>query len=97
MRRGKGELAIVDTTDGERMQLTVKHHVDDLVAVVVIKRPDGTIERLPLEESDDYHHALLSTVAPAEPHEFDAELVLVAGMRRDVLTFRMEEPEGHHH
>ena len=92
-----GELAIVDTPDGERMRLTVNRHVENLVAVVVIKRPDGTIERLPLEESDDDHHALQSSVAPTEPHSFDADLVLLAGEQRETLPFRMEEPEDHHH
>ena len=57
----------------------------------------AAIEKLPLLAFADDHHALQSTVAPAEPHEFDAELVLTAGERREVLPFRMEEPEGHHH
>jgi hypothetical protein len=42
-------------------------------------------------------HALISTVAPAEPHEFGAMLKLMAGIEVDDLPFRMEEPEGHHH
>jgi cation diffusion facilitator family transporter len=92
-----GLLRIVDTPDGERMCLTVAEHAESLEAVVNIRRPGGMIERLPLQASADDHHALQSTAAPAEPHEFDAELVLTAGERRDVLTFRLEEPEGHHH
>jgi len=91
-----GDLAIVDTPEGERMRLMLKHHMDGLVAVVSINRPDG-IERLPLEAMDSDHHALQSLMAPAEPHEFDAELMLMAGEQRDVLAFSMKEPEGHHH
>ncbi|WP_246805756.1 hypothetical protein [Rhizobium leguminosarum] len=43
------------------------------------------------------HHALISNVAPAEPHAFDAVLKLMAGVDVDDLPFQMEEPEGHHH
>ncbi len=92
-----GLLQIVNTLEGERMRLTLTEPTEGLAAVVHIKRPDGSIERLPLEASDDDHLALQSAVAPAEPHEFDADLVLLAGERREVLPFRMEEAEGHPH
>jgi hypothetical protein len=64
--------------------------------VVEIGR-EGSVERLPLLPSPTDHHALVSTNAPAEPHEFDATLKLMAGVEIDDLPFRMEEPEGHHH
>lgn len=92
-----GLLEIIDTPDGERMRLTLQTHVDGLEATVEIDRgPDG-VERLPLTASKEDHHAIMSSVAPAEPHEFDAVLLLTAGVRFDQLPFRMVEPEGHHH
>ncbi|WP_037152782.1 cation diffusion facilitator family transporter [Rhizobium freirei] len=92
-----GLLEIVDTPDGERMRLSIRSHAHGLQAVVNIKRPGGVIEALPLLPSATDHHAMQSAEAPAEPHEFDAELVLTAGDKVEVLPFRMEEPEGHHH
>jgi cation diffusion facilitator family transporter len=92
-----GLLAIVDTPEGERMRLTVSRHVEDIGAVVKIRRPRGMIETLPLLPSATDHHSFQSSVAPAEPHEFDAELQLSSQGQRDVLSFRMTEPEGHHH
>ncbi len=92
-----GVLAIVDTANGERMRLTISRHAHGLEAVVNIKRPGNVIEMLPLLPVPTEHHTMQSVEAPAEPHEFDAELSLTAGDKRDVLAFRMEEPEGHHH
>lgn len=92
-----GLLEIVDTADGERMRLTISSHAHDLQAVVSIKRPGNVIETLRLLPSATDHHAMQSAEVPAEPHEFDAELRLTAGDKQDVLPFRMEEPEGHHH
>ncbi|MBB4331637.1 cation diffusion facilitator family transporter [Rhizobium leguminosarum] len=91
-----GLLEIVDTPEGERMRLSISKHARGLEAVVEIAR-DGVVERLPLLPSPADHHALISNVAPAEPHEFDAVLKLMAGVDVDDLPFRMEEPEGHHH
>lgn len=95
-RLATGLLEIIDTLEGERMRLSISKHAKGLEAVVEIAR-DGGIERLPLLPSPADHHALMSTVAPAEPHEFDATLKLMAGVQIDDLPFRMEEPEGHHH
>lgn len=92
-----GLLAIVDTPEGERIRLTVSRHVEGVGAVVKIRRPRGMIETLPLLPSATDHHSFQSSVAPAEPHEFDAELQLTSQGQRDVLSFRMTEPEGHHH
>ncbi|MFS8055072.1 cation diffusion facilitator family transporter [Rhizobium sp. BR 317] len=93
----RGLLEIIDTPDGERMRLSVASHAHGLQAVVNIKRAGGIIEILTLSASPSDHHAMLSARAPAEPHEFDAELVLTAGDKVEALPFRMEEPEGHHH
>ncbi|MGO6725065.1 cation diffusion facilitator family transporter [Rhizobium ruizarguesonis] len=95
-RLATGFLEIVDTPEGERMRLSISKHARGLEAVVEIAR-DGVVERLPLLPSPADHHALISNVAPAEPHEFDAVLKLMAGVEVDDLPFRMEEPEGHHH
>ena len=90
----QGFLAIVDTPDGERMRLTASTHAKTLTAVVCIRR-GGAVELLPLLPSDD-HRVFQSADAPAEPHEFDAELQLSDGVRQESLSFRMEEPDGHH-
>ncbi|MER9266983.1 cation diffusion facilitator family transporter [Mesorhizobium sp. M0119] len=92
----EGTLEIVDTAAGERMRLTIERHADDLTATVIIDRPEGP-ETLRLEPAADNHHRLESTVAPAEPHEFQARLILAAKGREQVLPFKMVEPEGHHH
>lgn len=92
-----GLLEIVDTREGERMRLTVSRHAEDLRAVVNIHRPGGIAETLPLLPSAADHHSFQSAAAPAEPHEFEAELQLTSQGRQEALPFRMEEPEGHHH
>ncbi|MGO6700693.1 cation diffusion facilitator family transporter [Rhizobium ruizarguesonis] len=92
-----GLLEIVDTPDGERFRLSVGKHAHRLQAVVEIDRGNGAVERLPLLPSPTDHHAMLSAVAPAEPHEFDAVLKLMAGLEVDDLPFHMEEPNGHQH
>jgi cation diffusion facilitator family transporter len=93
-----GLLEIIDTPDGERMRFSAAQLNADLVAEVLIHRPvtpDG-IERLPLTRLPDSSE-YLSQTAPAEPHEFSAELRLNSGGRSEVLPFAMQEPEGHHH
>ncbi|WP_028733372.1 cation diffusion facilitator family transporter [Rhizobium leguminosarum] len=92
-----GLLEIVDTPDGERFRLSIGKHAHGLQAVVEIDRENGVVERLPLLPSPTDHHAMISATAPAEPHEFDAVLKLMAGLKVDDLSFRMEEPEGHRH
>jgi cation diffusion facilitator family transporter len=90
-----GILEIVETADGERMRLTASPPEPGLTAVVRIKRTSGeeTLELGPRNGGAE----LESSVAPEEPHEFDAELELVTGDRRDVLPFRMAEPASHQH
>ena len=92
-----GELQIVDTPQGERMQLAVSEHTQDLQAMVVIERLDGLTETLLLLPSEQRHHLYLSQKAPAEPHEFDATLKLSAAGQTEELAFHMAEPDGHHH
>jgi cation diffusion facilitator family transporter len=89
-----GVLEIVDTPQGERMRLTISRHAEGLSAMVIIDRPDGP-ETLFLMPAPDDHHCLQSALAPAEPHEFDARLVLHAGEKSVDLPFHMAEPEGH--
>ena len=92
----EGLLEIVDTPAGERMRLTLSRPAPGLLATVNIKRSAGT-EYLPLAPAADYDGIYESAVAPAEPHEFEADLSLTDGTRRMALPFRMVEPPGHHH
>lgn len=96
-RLADGLLEIVDTAAGERMRLRLSRHADGLRASVRIERGAGNIERLDLQPVAGDHHYLESLTAPAEPHEFSAELRLVAGTEVEELPFAMAEPEGHHH
>jgi len=93
----KGVLEIVDTPQGERMRLSVDGHHPGLAATVIIDRSGGVVEALPLAPVPNDHHRFESSLAPAEPHEFSAELHIVAAGRTDVLPFRMTEPAEHHH
>jgi len=79
------------------MQLTVSEHAQGLQAVVVVNRPGGRTETLPLLPSIRYHHNYTSQEAPAEPHEFDATLQLSAAGETEELSFHMAEPGDHHH
>lgn len=86
-----GIIEIVDTPDGERMRLTAASPPENIEAAVVIERPTGE-EHLPLLPLDGERGVLVSAVAPAEPHEFDARVIIKAGDREEVLPFRMVEP-----
>jgi cation diffusion facilitator family transporter len=92
----KGQLQIVDTPAGERMRLTTSKRAEGLGAVVVIKRPGGTDETLPLLPAKQDQGSYMSSVAPEEPHEFDATLRLTAADQEETFAFHMAEPEGHH-
>jgi cation diffusion facilitator family transporter len=89
-------LEIVDTPNGERIRLAAARLTDNAAVSVVIHRPEGE-GKLPLLPQDGELGVLMSTNAPAEPHEFDARLVLRVGDHEEILPFRMLEPEGHHH
>ena len=90
----EGVLEIVDTPQGERMRLTIARHAEGLTAMVIIDRPAGPETLFLIPDASD-HHRLQSTGAPAEPHEFDARLVLQSGGKSLELPFHMAEPEGH--
>lgn len=90
-----GVLGIVDTAVGERMQLTLNSQTEGLRAEVYIKRGERP-EQLKLSASSEGGQILQSSLSPAEPHEFEAQLVLMLGRRRRVLPFSMNEREGHH-
>jgi len=92
-----GLLEIIDTPNGERMRFTAGRHAEGLEATVTIERDGGHVETLALTPVPGNRHVFISAAAPAEPHEFDAQLRLKAGDRKDVLTFKMVEPEGHSH
>ena len=92
-----GLLEIVNTPKGERMRLRVSRHVEGLKAAVAIARGSGEVETMALAPVSGDHHILQSAVAPQEPHEFSATLVLKVGKQIEKLVFAMAEPEGHHH
>jgi len=93
----KGELQMVDTPDGERMQLIVSEPVQGLQAAVMIRRPGGSVETLTLFPSVRHDDRYTSEEAPAEPHEFDASLHLSSSGETEELAFHMAEPKGHQH
>ena len=90
-----GELSIVDTTGGERFRLSLSKPAKDLQATVIINRGRAK-ERLSLKIAEDFS-TFESSVAPAEPHEFTAKLVLKSKTQTITLPFEMKEPKGHHH
>jgi cation diffusion facilitator family transporter len=91
-----GVLEIIDTPDGERMRLTLTLAAPGLQANVVIARPAGADEHLPLRGANGQALVFISALAPAEPHEFDATLILTSGDQSSTLTFHMSEPDHHH-
>lgn len=92
-----GLLEIIETPDGERMRLTVGRHAEGLEAKVTICRSGGRVETLDLVPLVGTNGVFVSTRAPDEPHEFNAQLRLMAANQTVVLSFRMTEPEGHKH
>ena len=90
-----GALAIVDTPDGERFRLSLSKGVKGLHATVIIDRAGGK-EKLSLKSSEDSKN-YESIVAPTEPHEFKATLVLKSKTQTITLPFEMKETEDHHH
>ena len=95
-RIASGLLQIVDTDLGERFELRVSRHAETMQAEVVIQRAGNQEERLALHPVDGNHHLLRSTLAPAEPHEFNATLLLTDRDSQEVLPFRMVEPHHDH-
>ena len=91
----EGSLEIVDTPQGERMQLTLSRRAEGLQATVSIERPGGVQETLPLLLMTG-NAIYQSAVAPEEPHEFEAELQLFVEGQRETLCFQMKEPDHAH-
>ena len=90
-----GELAIVNTPEGERFRLSLSKPAKELQATVIIDRGKAK-EKLPLKATQD-SNIFDSSSAPAEPHEFTAKLVLKSKTQTITLPFELKEPEGHHH
>lgn len=93
----EGVIEIIGTPDGERFRFSAARLTTGTEVVVAIDRPDGQVETLPLAALDDGLSELLSAVAPAEPHEFEARLLLQRGDHKESLPFRMIEPTDHTH
>ncbi|MFA5170281.1 MAG: cation diffusion facilitator family transporter [Sulfuriferula sp.] len=93
----EGRIEIIDTPEGERMRFTVTHMLPNLQADVAIFRDNHPVhtEELPLVRVLNTTQ-FQSTVAPAEPHEFAAELRLRNNETSEALPFRMYEPHDHH-
>lgn len=90
-----GELAILDTPDGERFRLSLSKSVRGLKASVTIDRGKVTETLLLNPTQDSRIHE--SSVAPAEPHEFVAKITLKSKTQAITIPFEMKEPDGHHH
>ena len=90
-----GELALVDTPDGERFRLSLSKAAKGLQATVIIDRGKAK-EKLSLKAAQESNY-YQSSVAPIEPHEFAAKLVLKSKTQTITLPFEMKEPEGHRH
>ena len=92
----EGCIEIVTTPAGERLRFTATQTRPNLQAEVVIYRDNhpAQTELLPLTEVADATQ-FQSTAAPAEPHEFAAELRLRNGGTAEALPFRMHEPHDH--
>ncbi|MCC7145563.1 MAG: sulfite exporter TauE/SafE family protein [Phycisphaeraceae bacterium] len=95
-RWAAGNLAIIDTPDGERLQCMLASPVPGLSATIRISRDNGPDETLVLAENSQQPGVFTSTAAPAEPHEFAAHLELAKGGQREAIGFAMHEPEHHH-
>ncbi len=91
----EGILVIIDTPEGERMQFMASQVIDGLRATIIIERGNDQIERLELQATQSDPKQYLSSLAPAEPHEFSATLRLQLGDQSEDLAFHVEEPEGH--
>lgn len=93
----EGVPKIVDTPEGKRMRLVLAHPAPGLMATVMINRAERAAETLVLSPLPEDHDILQSRTAPAEPHDFTAQLRLAIDDRCEVLPFRMVEPVGHRH
>lgn len=92
-----GTVEIIDTPAGERMRFTADGDGNSLTGVTVRIRRDGSDEILELTRQDATNPIYLSNVAPAEPHEFKANVTLRSSTGEESRPFAMFEPEGHGH
>lgn len=96
----KGDLAdgvveIIETAQGERLRFTTSQAIAGLKVAARIQRGEHRVETLELAAQPGVATEYLSSLAPREPHEFDAHLRLQLGGRTEDLPFRVVEPEGH--
>lgn len=91
----RGLVEIVATPLGERMRFTKDNLSSWNAAEVVaeIDRQNGT-EVIHLIQSPEDPSIYLSDVAPQEPHEFKASLILAG---KDRVEFEIHEPHDHDH
>ena len=97
--RGKlatGIVEIAETAMGERLRFVVESDPESLQAEAKIARAGGEIEVLRLVASPGEPRVFWSAVAPHEPHEFEAELILQSGGELEKILFRMFEPRHAH-
>ena len=90
-----GQIEIVQTEHGERMRYSASIAPLDLKLRVIINRAEGG-EILELHRVGD-SKVFQSLTAPAEPHEFSAELEIISNEHREVQTFEMHEHHDHDH
>lgn len=90
-----GQIEIVQTENGERLNYSCTVAHDDLEIKVIINRPEG-LEILVLERMGD-SKIYQSNVAPCEPHEFSAEIEITSKDHREVKIFEMHEHHDHDH
>ena len=90
-----GDISIIDTPNGERMQYICTSQLSDLHITVEIARTGGSIEHLDFLPLGEEPWVYQSTTVPAEPHEFSAVIIMSVGERSERHPFAMQEPEGH--
>ncbi len=93
----QGVLEIVNTPHGERFRMSVERSTFVLKASVKIMRANGKVEELELLPDSSSPNSFESSIAPEEPHEFSAVLMLQGGESTEALPFTMTEPPGHEH
>lgn len=92
----QGTVSIVNTPDGERMELLLDAFLPGSQYEVHIQRPGSMLEVLAFAEVEGEAGCFRSLTVPAEPHEFDAELHVRFEAQHDVVSFSMEEPDHDH-
>jgi len=91
----EGVIEIIDTPQGERFRFTSTRAIAGLTVVATIHRASAPDELLELSVLPD-RVSFVSSSAPQEPHEFDAQLELARDGRSETVRFHMSEPDDHH-